>query len=183
MILQFANLSSCQCNTNSLNNILNNYKPTLLKDIKIQDLCLDHSNQSIPLDSGHGVYLFYDNQNLIYVGSCSSQLFLHRIPSHCDHRNLSGFSQNTFLQKLVNSQQYPNMANLQQAQAYSFANVAVILINFSQNEVQKHNIRKFENLLRQILNPRLNGGCSFKCYNNLSTKNVSVVIRKTKFIK
>jgi hypothetical protein len=75
------------------------------------------------------------------------------------------------------------MANLQQAQAYSFANVAVILINFSQNEVQKHNIRKFENLLRQILNPRLNGGCSFKCYNNLSTKNVSVVIRKTKFIK
>ena len=57
----------------------------------------DKKNKDKPILTGNGVYIFKKGEDYLYVGKCSSNCFVGRIPPHFDIRNTGWF--NNFLKK------------------------------------------------------------------------------------
>ena len=153
---------------------LNEIEGLPLSDCTIKKLIFYNGE---PILTGNGVYIFKNDKKYLYVGKCSSNCFVGRIPPHFDIRNTGWF--NNFLKKDINNnreikikhwykkkEQLYNKCyiDLLSPQAInSLKKYKVILINFEPNFSNKENtsqkqeridkIGKLEYILRIVLEP------------------------------
>lgn len=125
-----------------------------LEQLRLFDLLLtDGSNQALR----HGVYLFFNQEGeCVYVGTCSSSHFAHRIGGHFGMSPKYGM--NTFLRRVVSGLKLKPSADngydhyvtaLSQIGQYS-----ILLIDA--NGKGRKFVRALERLLHAILSPCLN---------------------------
>jgi len=112
-----------------------------LPDCKISKL---ESHNDKPILLGNGVYLVKDEENILFVGDCSSRKFAEKIPTHFNKRkgeNLNKIDFHYIDSYLDFFTQQPNI---------SLYNYKLILINFNQSNYSKDDISKLKNLLDEI---------------------------------
>jgi len=122
--------------------ISNNGK--LLREVTLNDFIFENNNEIYP---GKGCYFFILNNQIVYVGKCSSRTFISRIPGHL------GTYENDWFNTLVKHKNLPNTPiidsnmTLQQKSKICLNNFKLVLLNFDNDNTEK--INKFENICRK----------------------------------
>ncbi|MFZ0052943.1 MAG: hypothetical protein WAK96_14295 [Desulfobaccales bacterium] len=103
-------------------------------------------------EGGNGVYLFFDNDDCIYIGSSCGRAFVDRIPAHFDTRKEIGRwgfrGVCTGIVKENNCTRFEAASKL--------LNCGLYLINFKNNEYKQTYCSKLEKLLIYLLQPKYN---------------------------
>ena len=106
----------------------------------------------------HGLYFFYQENQLMYIGTCRSRTFFNRVVCHLDAYEHAWM--NTLLRKVKDSQN----VSLQEAATIVFEHfsvkfVSVPMFDKGDNE-RKSQLLHLENALRAELQPKLNAAKS-----------------------
>jgi len=119
-----------------------------LKELKMSDLIFVEGE---PIYPNMGVYIFKEGEDFVYVGKCSSQSFIQRIPSHFDFRDGAWFHSllKTIKEKAL-KEKYSKYQKMDKEAKLAIDNYSLILINFDLQS--KDQIEHIEDLLRCTLN-------------------------------
>ncbi|TAE17195.1 MAG: hypothetical protein EAZ95_06835 [Bacteroidetes bacterium] len=130
-----------------------------LQNCTLADLVFFEGN---PIYSGNGVYIFKENEDIIYVGNCVSRSFVERIPSHFDIRSGGWF--NSLLLNIISQEGKEKKTDelLAKAAKKALESYSLILINYE--DYSKESIDKLETVLRIVLKP----------YNTFKSKQLNV---------
>jgi hypothetical protein len=104
----------------------------------------------------HGVYFFFNDKQLMYVGMSSSRSFIERIPSHFDRRQNGWF--NTLARKVF-EKQLDAICNDSNATPPSFDEAVKTALGYSLVTLcieNRGDIPMIERMFRTLLEPRLN---------------------------
>ena len=116
----------------------------LLREVTLNDFIFENNIEIYP---GKGCYFFILNNQIVYVGKCSSRTFISRIPGHL------GIYENDWFNTLV---KHKNLANLpiiksnmtlQQKSRTCLNNLKLVILNFDNDNTNK--INEFENICRK----------------------------------
>jgi hypothetical protein len=118
-----------------------------LNELRVKDLVFQNS---VPILSGYGVYMFRRKKQVIYVGKASSRSFIERIPSHLDFRTTSWFNK---LLTTIKEKEYADCKWTDEVaisiSRKAFEELNIVLINIPDISP----IRDIEELLIALLNP------------------------------
>ena len=117
-----------------------------LSDLKLIDLIYFKNK---PILSGNGVYMFFDMNNCIYVGKCSSRSFIERIPDHLDMREIKGWGFASCARLLQDNKK---VRDHKEAVNY-LLNCYSFLINFTNIHDLPKYCYKLEKIFRYIFSP------------------------------
>jgi len=99
---------------------------------------------------GIGVYIFYENNKVMYIGRNSSKCFIERIPAHFDIRKKGWFNQLLYYYCEYTYKKNRNeitVENLKNASDYIIEHYSLQLISF---EVNYNNNKNFNNTKKDI---------------------------------
>lgn len=121
----------------------------------------------------HGLYFFYQDNQLMYIGTCRSRTFFHRVVCHLDAYKHAWM--NTLLRKVKDSQN----VSLQEAATIVFEHFSVKFVSVSmfekEDKERKSQLLHLENALRAELQPKLHAAKSISPGNlYYSAKNVEM---------
>ncbi len=135
-----------------------------LDELKVRDLTYHNGTELFP---GEGNYLFREEKKIIYVGKCSSMSFTERIAKHFDIRHFAWMNRllKIICEKRLNLE--INNKNLLLASKYSFENLNLVLINFS----DRARINRTERLLRACSEP-------LNKFKNIKIKNLDIIVNE-----
>ena len=106
----------------------------------------------------HGLYFFYQDNQLMYIGTCRSRTFFNRVVCHLDAYEHAWM--NTLLRKVKDSQK----VSLQEAATTVFEHFSVKFISVpifeKEDKKRKSQLLHLENALRAELQPKLNAAKS-----------------------
>lgn len=148
--------------------IKKNGKP--LNEFKLQDFLFDGDVGIYP---GKGCYFFIFENEIIYVGKCSSKTFVGRVPGHLGtyekdwfntlvtHKNLD-----YIFNDKKNRESFKNQS-LTEVSHFAFNNFSLVLLNFPEDYTNK--IAVFESALRKSIDTLIN-----KTKSRLKTENLTV---------
>ena len=107
----------------------------------------------------HGLYFFYQNTELMYIGTCRSRTFFNRIVCHVDTFERAWM--NTLLRKMVKNNQ---SLSLQDAAKIVFETFSIKFVSVpmftTEDKERKSQLLHLENALRVELQPKLNAAKS-----------------------
>lgn len=124
-----------------------------LSEMRLRDLHLlsQHSHH-------HGLYFFYQDEQLMYIGTCRSRTFFNRVVCHLDAFEHAWM--NTLLRKVKDHQN----VSLQEAATTVFEHFSVKFVSvpmfMKEDKERKSQLLHLENALRAELQPKLNAAKS-----------------------
>lgn len=133
-----------------------------LNELKVKDLTYHNSEEIWP---GEGVYIFRDEDKVIYVGKARSMSFTERIAKHLDFRHFAWFNRLLELICIKILELEWNNENAKKSSKYAFENLNLVLINFK----SKERIDRTERLLRSCAEP-------LNKFKNLKESNLDKII-------
>jgi hypothetical protein len=107
------------------------------KGIKVSELCI-HQLISKDPNLNHGIYVFKNQSDGIYVGRSTSRSFVERIAAHFDNRDNAWM--NTILKKVSNLKGI----SIQESYTYFLNSFELVLIPFNTNLIEKTRINALE---------------------------------------
>lgn len=138
-----------------------------LKDLTVKKLVF-HDEK--PIETAHGVYIFKDGDDFLYIGNNRGRCFVERIPAHFDVGHAGWM--NSFLKQLAKKFNrtligtWEDNAVLQEMAKIAFENYSVILINFEWDdrviEMGKVDTWTYIDVLEDLLQRTTNALNAFK---------------------
>jgi hypothetical protein len=111
-----------------------------VNELLITDLILEKNDA---IEVNHGVYIFKNKNQIVYVGKTSSRSFVERIPSHFDNRDKAWM--NSLLKLLAKNKKI----SIEQAYQNFIKELELVLVLFINEDFTKEKILEVERCLIQ----------------------------------
>lgn len=133
-----------------------------LSKLRLVDLTICNNQYIFP---GHGIYLFRQKKEIVYVGKVRSMSFIERIPKHFDLRHSGWFNRLLKIICLKKLGIEHSDENLLKAHTFAFSHLNLVLIDFGIDK----NVDKIERLFRSCTG-------ALNSFKKVKHKNVSQII-------